>query len=538
MIGCGVLPQIGDTLGEYRIVSHLSDGGMASLYLGRRISDESVVAIKVIHEHLSEDWQFVRMFIDEALISVRIRHPNVIRVDELGEENGVYFLAMEYVHGCSLAELLRAMSKKRRRMRPELAVHIASQVAGGLHAAHEMVGHDGEALGIVHRDVSPQNVLLSVDGRVVLLDFGIAKSKGRAERTEAGVIKGKVRYMAPEQALSRELDRRVDVYALGVMLWESLTMRRYIEGKTDIEIIRKVRKPDQVPPSQRAPGVPPALDHAVMKALSPEVEDRPGTAAEMKHMLEQVVPPTAVGPAHVAELLRLFVADQIAQAALSLPEEVGRPIAEQVRAQAPRENDEFEERTQTVSLRLERAPTREVPETVEIPSIPPGALSSPPGGPGAAPRPRVPQDDEGMRPTEAMEAVASLPSSSPPATLPSTPPANLDDRATVLDPSFMAAARIEIPNLPSHDEVPEEETLRASGSEIAAMLRGSVPDPSPGPVQVPITRVERPSAPQPPPPVEEAKRGPLFWALMVLGITLAAFIIGAGAAVGYVRFLR
>ncbi|MCZ7678159.1 MAG: protein kinase [Sandaracinaceae bacterium] len=162
------LLEIGETLGHHRIVSRLSEGGMATLYLGRPADapDAPPVAIKVIHEHLSEDWQFVRMFVDEALISVRLRHPNVVRVDELGEHQNVYYLVMEYVHGCSLSQLLTAMARQGRRMRPEIAVWIAQQVAAGLHAAHEMTGHDGAVLGVIHRDVSPQNVLLSVDGEV------------------------------------------------------------------------------------------------------------------------------------------------------------------------------------------------------------------------------------------------------------------------------------------------------------------------------------------------------------------------------------
>ncbi|MBZ0121928.1 MAG: serine/threonine protein kinase, partial [Sandaracinaceae bacterium] len=236
---------MGDSVGAYRLVSKVSEGGMASLFLGHHDGkpDEPPVAIKVIHENLSEDWQFLRMFVDEALISVRIRHPNVVRVDELGEQNGVYYLVMEFIHGCSLAQLLRAMGRAGRRMRPEIAAYIVAQAAAGLHSAHEMRGHDGQLAGVIHRDISPQNILLAQDGRVKVIDFGIAKAAGRAERTEAGVIKGKLRYMAPEQAVGGELDRRVDVYALGVVLWEMLAMRRFIEGKSDLEILRKVQDP-------------------------------------------------------------------------------------------------------------------------------------------------------------------------------------------------------------------------------------------------------------------------------------------------------
>jgi serine/threonine-protein kinase len=307
------LVAVGDTLGRHRIVSRLSEGGMAALYLGRSIDapDEPLSAIKVIHPSLSEDWQFLRMFVDEALISVRLRHPNVVRVDELGEENGVYYLVMEYVHGCSLAQLLRSMAQQGRRMRPDIALWIAREVAAGLHAAHEMTGPDGALLGVIHRDVSPQNVLLASDGEVKLLDFGIAKARGRADRTETGVIKGKVRYMAPEQAMGRDIDRRIDVYALGVVLWEMLTMRRYIEARNDVEVLRKVQSPDLVPPSFRAEGISSRIDEVVLRALALAPDARPATAAAFAEQLEGALDASDVGPAQVADLLRLFATAEL-----------------------------------------------------------------------------------------------------------------------------------------------------------------------------------------------------------------------------------
>ncbi len=293
---------------------------MATLYLGRSVDapEEPLSAIKVIHPHMSEDWQFVRMFVDEALISVRLRHPNVVRVDELGEEDDVYYLVMEYVHGCSLAQLLRAMATEGRRMRPDIALWIAREVAAGLHAAHEMTGHDGALLGVVHRDVSPQNVLLSSHGQVKLLDFGIAKARDRADRTETGVIKGKLRYMAPEQATGRDIDRRVDIYALGVVLWEMLTMRRYIEARNDAEVLRKVQSPDLVPPSFRAEGIDSRIDDVVLEALAVSPERRSPTAAALAQRLNEALDASAVGPPEVAELLRLFAAEELRTARATL----------------------------------------------------------------------------------------------------------------------------------------------------------------------------------------------------------------------------
>ncbi len=369
---------------------------MATLYLGRPADapDPPPVAIKVIHEHLSEDWQFVRMFVDEALISVRLRHPNVVRVDELGEHQNVYYLVMEYVHGCSLSQLLTAMAKQGRRMRPEIAVWIAQQVAAGLHAAHEMTGHDGAVLGVIHRDVSPQNVLLSVDGEVKLLDFGIAKARGRAERTEAGVIKGKIRYMAPEQAMGEEIDRRIDVYALGVVLWEMLTMRRYIEGRTEVEVLRKVQSPEPVPPSFRAGGIDPRIDQAVLAAIAPPIDRRPPTAAHLYHMLDAAVPQGTVGPAHVAELLRLFVADEIEAAARALPADVGREVAARVRGATALPSDrgavDDHTRVATLTSRLEQnaaAPSSGAPEEATR-----GAIPARVPRPGAAAPEEIPID--------------------------------------------------------------------------------------------------------------------------------------------------
>jgi len=475
---------VGSTIGEYDVASRLSEGGMATLLLGRRSGDPSAepVAIKVIHEHLSEDWQFVRMFVDEALISVRIRHPNVVRVDELGEQDRLYYLVMEYVHGCSLAQLLRAMSKKGRRMRPEIAVWIAREVAAGLHAAHEMTGHDGALLGVIHRDISPQNVLLAVDGSVKLLDFGIAKARGRAERTEAGVIKGKVRYMAPEQAAGADIDRRIDVYALGVVLWEMLTMRRYIEGKSEIEVLRKVQSPTPTPPRALIEGIDPAIDAAVMRALAPDITGRPSTAEALAAELAVAVPDGVVGPAHVAELLRLFMADEIAAATRALPAEVGAPIAETI-ASAPR-------RGPADATRIATLTSRDEPPKAEEPRVKPAATPTAGG------------EDE--RPTlhgaPAFEAHPPLASAEGPAVRGEEAREAEDDEPTVMDESALSAMM--------------EAHHRQAAAPVVSHVQVSAP-------------------------AEEApRRGLLGWVARLLLITIVAFALGAGLTALWARFLR
>jgi serine/threonine-protein kinase len=412
------LLEVGDTLGRHRIVSRISEGGMATLYLASALDAPGapLCALKVIHPHLSEDWQFVRMFVDEALISVRLRHPNVVRVDELGEENGTYYLVMEYVHGCTLAQVLRRLAVEKRRMRPELAVWIASEVAAGLHAAHETSGDDGANLGVIHRDVSPQNVMLSVDGEVKLLDFGIAKARGRAERTETGVIKGKVRYMAPEQALGRELDRRVDVYALGVVLWEMLTMRRYIEGRNDLEILRRVQLPDIVPPSFRADGIDPRLDAAVLGALALSASARPDSADALRAQLVASLGERRVGALEVAELVRHFGG-----------------VGERPSSPGPSVADRSTATTSPVRSRVDASTTDVEALTRKF----------------AAPAP-PPDDVLGDGTSDARASVSDLRGGVPAsvAAQPSGLPAGLDEDATAVDPSdgvaeYLARMRLE-----------------------------------------------------------------------------------------------
>jgi serine/threonine-protein kinase len=290
------LISVGSKIGGYEIVQELRAGGMATLFLARKVGAAGFarhVAIKVVHPHLAKDKGFVRMFLDEAILSARIQHPNVVHVEELGEVGGSYFLAMEYVRGCSLWELMRQLQSLRRGFAPELAAWIAMQIADGLHAAHETRGETGELLHVVHRDVSPQNVLLSYAGHVKVIDFGIAKARGRMQQSTAGGLKGKIGYMSPEQAFGRPVDRRADIYAVGVVLWEMLSMRRAFRADNDFALLEMVRNPQLAPPGTLVAGIPPALDRVVMTTLSADPAARPANAYDLRRMLLDAVPGAA-----------------------------------------------------------------------------------------------------------------------------------------------------------------------------------------------------------------------------------------------------
>ncbi len=327
--------KVGDTIAGYDIVARLKAGGMAALYLGKRHGAAGFakhVAIKVVHEHLADDENFIRMFLDEARITARIEHPNVVHVHDLGQADGHYFLVMEYVPSVALTQLLRAVAKLRRRLSPEVATWIAMQIAAGLHAAHETTDDEGNPLGIVHRDVSPKNILLAYKGYVKVIDFGIAKAAGRATKTQGGLLKGTFRYMSPEQARGKPLDARSDLYALGICLWEMLVLRRLFDADSDLALLDMVRDPKIVPPGKLVGGIPPELDRVLMKALSREPEDRQANCDELRAELARAVPEALrVTPRQVAELIGATMAGQAsADVEPSVASAIGRPVTVQV----------------------------------------------------------------------------------------------------------------------------------------------------------------------------------------------------------------
>lgn len=283
-------PVMGDgatlKLGRYESIRQLAQGGMATVYLGRALGVggfQRLVAIKQMHPHFATEETFVSMFLDEARLTAKIRHPNVVPVLDIDEGEGGLFIVMDFVDGASLFRIQKTMDGAR--MPLSIALRIVLDVLAGLHAAHELVDEDGTHLAIVHRDVSPHNVLVGTDGVSRISDFGVAKAAARIHSTGNGALKGKVSYMSPEQLRGTDIDRRVDVYGVGVVLWELLAGRRLFPADDDMfKVMHLVSLGAASSPGSHA-DVPDALDAACMKALAP-LEARFGTAQEFSDALE------------------------------------------------------------------------------------------------------------------------------------------------------------------------------------------------------------------------------------------------------------
>ena len=277
------------TLGRYQIVKHLAQGGMADVLIARSIGIEGFerhVVIKRIRAEQARDILFVNMFLDEARLAAVLHHQNVVQVHDIGQEHGEYFFAMEYVHGEDLRALLRRVSGRKEQVPLEHVITIVAAAAAGLHHAHEQRGPDRSRLGIVHRDVSPSNILIGFDGGVKVVDFGIAKATMRSAETRVGTLKGKVAYMSPEQCTGRSVDRRADVFGLGIVLYELATARRLFKADNDFLIMASIVQGKIPPPSHRRPDLPSQLEAIILKALALAPEDRYATANELRLALE------------------------------------------------------------------------------------------------------------------------------------------------------------------------------------------------------------------------------------------------------------
>ena len=288
--------------GRYTLHGEIAAGGMATVHIGRMKGTagfSKVVAIKRLHAQYAKDPDFVSMFLDEARLAARIHHPNVVQTLDVIATEGEVFLVMEYICGESLSKVLRALVPRDERMPLKVAAAVMVGVLHGLHAAHEASNEKGEKLGIVHRDMSPQNVLVGPDGIARVLDFGIAKAETRSYHTRDGDLKGKLAYMAPEQLTGEiTVDRRTDIFAASIVLWEILTGRRLFDSDYQSAILRRIQETSVAAPSSFNPDLPPQLDALVLKGLARDPDDRFATAREMAIALEMCLPlatPSKVG---------------------------------------------------------------------------------------------------------------------------------------------------------------------------------------------------------------------------------------------------
>jgi eukaryotic-like serine/threonine-protein kinase len=332
-------------LGRYQIIGRLATGGMAEVYLalsGDLPGFRTLVVVKRILPHLASNAQFIRMFLDEARLAALLDHPNIVRIVEVGHDGEDYFLVMELVQGKPLSAVLRKAAREHRPPSPALTAYLISQAASGLAYAHTLTDGEGRPLGVVHRDVSPQNVLISFEGAVKMIDFGVARAFGRVAHTSPGGLKGKIDYMSPEQASAEEVDHRADVFALGVVLWEALTGRRLFRRETELATMRAIVD-DPIPhPSEMAPTIPIELDQIVMRALRKRKDARYATANEMAVALEKFAFSNAgFSPMQAASYTKSLFASEYMQwrktatAALDLEVEKPRAADEGLNAEPP-----------------------------------------------------------------------------------------------------------------------------------------------------------------------------------------------------------
>ena len=318
--------------GKYRLIAELGHGGMADVYLGviegfAGSGFSKLVVVKRLRSNLVDDPEFIKMLVDEARIAARLNHPNVVQTNEVGVHGKHYFIAMEYIDGQPLNRIQHRAMKAGKDFR-DIQVRVIVEMLAGLHHAHELADYDGTPLGIVHRDVTPHNVLVSYDGQVKLVDFGIAKAERRLSQTEVGVVKGKVRYMSPEQVRGLDLDRRADIFAAGIMLWEAVTGQRFWGNKEDIALVHALLQKDFAPsPKTVRPDVSDSLDRICQKALAYHREDRYQTAGEFSRDLEQAMIESGRFM-QLREQLGPFVCDLFGEQRKEIKEVIERQIAE------------------------------------------------------------------------------------------------------------------------------------------------------------------------------------------------------------------
>ena len=538
----------GTRLGRYEIVSDLGAGGMATVYLGRALSVagfQRLVAIKVLHPHLLRDETFVQMFLDEGRLAARIHHPNVVGTLDLERSPEGLYIVSEYIEGDQLLGLYKAARATEQRIPRPIALRIALDVLAGLQAAHDLTDDLGTALRIVHRDVSPHNILVGSDGITRLTDFGIAKAEERIADTRDGIVKGKLSYMAPEQPNDSPIDRRADLFSLGTVLWECLTGRRLFPGKTDAEVLQALLYRPIARLRAVDPELPEALDGVLARALDRNPARRWQSAREFSDALEG-----AVGASGIASYR--VVADHVKQVAApkiiaeherrrattrDLP--VYRPSAESLRAISAipspgRASSPPAPPTQLPSV----ASADEAPTQLQSAMMPPtmptarGLVAPPPLGPGAKMVTAGPEATTVRPPSDHRASGARL---LPP--LPQLPHATPATPASPVPPAPEAAAG-------DVDDEALAPTLISSPRLNAAAAAARAADIAPASEPV-FALMPRAMSVAPPPPVapRQAQRSSRGFGWLVVGVVMLGASLGvviwkvgvAGESVEYAR---
>jgi TonB family protein len=301
VMGLDDLAEPGERFGQYTLLERIAAGGMAEVWKARMRGVEGfqkTVAIKKILPHMTDNLEFISMFVDEAKLAAQLSHPNIVHIYDLGKIGREYYIAMEYVEGKDLRSLLNAGRRKGAPLPLGLALLIAARLASALEYAHRKRDFEDRELGLVHRDVSPQNVLLTFEGDVKLCDFGIAKAVSKAGHTQMGALKGKLQYMSPEQAWGRPVDPRSDIFSLGVVTFEMITGEKLFPGDTEISVLEAVRQGRIRPPRQVNPAVPLDVEEIVLRAVAADPQDRFQSAGEMKARIEGILAALTPAPSH------------------------------------------------------------------------------------------------------------------------------------------------------------------------------------------------------------------------------------------------
>ncbi len=342
----------GRRLGRYEVLTMLASGGMATVYVARAqgvAGFERLVAVKVLHPHLAHDEEFISMFLDEARLAARIRHPNVVGTLDISDTQGDgYFLVMEYVEGDHFGALLRNAARGGERLPFGVTARILMDALAGLSAAHSLTDSSGNRLELVHRDVSPHNVLVGTDGVARITDFGVAKAQVRLSSTRDGQFKGKLSYMAPEQAASGQADQRSDLFSMGIVLWEALTGRRLFRGENNADVLNKILNPEVPAPSEIDPDLAP-FDAVTLRALAAHADDRFQSAEEFLEAVEAAAG-TVASPRAVAREVKRWLGEKIEQEGQSIQNAIqalGRNEPDRTSLPLPMESDSHPSQAQS-----------------------------------------------------------------------------------------------------------------------------------------------------------------------------------------------